>query len=90
MNEMCAWRLQAGTSVYILTLGYVTSILPSRFDEILSIVGIIGCEWPAASMHRQLHLSKGTVPVYVARYTGHRVCMLAVITWRLLKPPYIA
>jgi hypothetical protein len=29
--------------VYIVTLAYVTSILPSRFDEICAIVGAIGC-----------------------------------------------
>ena len=35
--------LQAGTSVYILTLAFVTSILPSGFGEIAAIVGVIGC-----------------------------------------------
>jgi hypothetical protein len=46
-------RLQAGTSVYTLTLAFVTSILPSRFDEILSIVDAYG----VPSMHhtRLLH-----------------------------------
>ena len=35
--------LQAGTSIYILTLAFVTSILPSGFGEIAAIVGVIGC-----------------------------------------------
>jgi hypothetical protein len=36
--------LQAGTSVYILTIAFVTSILPSGFGEIAAIVGVIGCD----------------------------------------------
>ena len=41
-----AWpvcELQAGTTVYVLTIAYVTSLLPSRFDDICAIVGVIGC-----------------------------------------------
>jgi hypothetical protein len=41
--DECRPCLQAGTSVYILTLAFVTSILPSGFGEIAAIVGVIGC-----------------------------------------------
>jgi hypothetical protein len=36
-------ELQGGTAVYVLTIAFVTSLLPSRFDEICAIVGVIGC-----------------------------------------------
>jgi hypothetical protein len=43
--------VQAGTSVYIVALAYVTSFAPSRFDGIASFVGVVGCGWAVMLCH---------------------------------------